>query len=101
MLLLVAVLSAAPIERDARVRVAIDLYESAELMKARDALLELVGAADLSRADHADVRAYLAASYLALADPASARLQMRELAREEPAARPSPARFGPDLIKLA
>ena len=101
MLLLVALLSLGAVERDARVSAAIDRYETGAIAKARDALIDLVDAPGLSDADRADVRAYLAACYLAQKDAASARLQLRQLAREQPNAKPSPAVFSPDLLKLA
>jgi hypothetical protein len=87
--------------RDARLTTAIDRYESAKFAAARDALLELVDAPGLSDEDRAETRTYLAACFLALKDRGSARLQLRELAREQPAAKPSPATFAPDVIALS
>jgi hypothetical protein len=98
-LLVLALLSAEP--RDARLGAAVAHYEAAEFAAAKDALIDLLDVPALSKRDHAEVRAYLAASYLALKDKKSAKLQLKELAQEQPDARPSPAKFGPDLMTLA
>src|SRR5436190_11819152 len=87
--------------RDSRLSHAIAVYEGAEFAAARDLLLELIDAPDLPLAERAEARSYAAAAYLALGDPASARLQLRALARERPEARPSPATFPPELLKIA
>lgn len=87
--------------RDARLEKALDHYDSARFADARDVLVELLEAPGLSVADRTEVRTYLAACYLSLGDKASARLQLRELARERPDSRPSPAAFTPDFIALS
>jgi hypothetical protein len=87
--------------RDGRLAAAVERYESARFTQARDALLELVDDGELSTADRIEARTYLAACYLALKDRGSARLQLRELARQHPEAMPSPASFTPELIALA
>ena len=87
--------------RDGRLAAAVERYESARFLAARDALIDLVDDGRLSTADRIEARTYLAACYLALKDRASARLQLRELARAHPEALPSPASFTPELIALA
>lgn len=87
--------------RDARLEKALDQYDSARFAEARDVLVDLLEAPGLTIADRTEVRTYLAACYLALGDKGSARLQLRELARERPDSRPSPAAFTPDFIALA
>lgn len=87
--------------RDGRLAAAVERYESARFVLARDALLELVDDGELSTADRIEARTYLAACYLALKDRGSARLQLRELARQHPEAMPSPASFTPELVALA
>ena len=87
--------------RDARLERALDHYDSARFADAREVLVDLLEAPGLTTADRTEVRTYLAACYLALGDKASARLQLRELARERPDARPSPAAFTPDFIALS
>lgn len=87
--------------REGRLAAAVERYESARFVAARDGLLELVDDGQLSTADRIDARTYLAACYLALKDRGSARLQLRELARAHPEAMPSPATFTPELIALA
>ncbi|MBL8954320.1 MAG: hypothetical protein JNK82_26315, partial [Myxococcaceae bacterium] len=87
--------------RDARLAAAIDRYETAKFTAARDALIELVDRPELEETERIDARTYLAACYLELRDRGSAKLQLRELARRFPGARPSPATFAPELISLA
>jgi hypothetical protein len=87
--------------RDARLEKALDHYDSARFAQARDVLVDLLEVPGLSVADRTEVRTYLAACYLALGDKGSAKLQLRELARERPDSRPSPAAFTPDFIALA
>ncbi len=87
--------------RDGRLAAAVERYESARFVQARDALLELVDDGELSTAERIEARTYLAACYLALKDRGSARLQLRELARQHPEAMPSPASFTPELVALA
>ena len=87
--------------RDARLEKALDHYDSARFADAREVLVDLLEAPGLTTADRTEVRTYLAACYLSLGDKASARLQLRELARERPDSRPSPAAFTPDFIALA
>ena len=87
--------------RDGRLAAAVERYESARFVAARDALIDLVDDGRLSTSDRIEARTYLAACYLALKDRASARLQLRELARAHPGAPPSPASFTPELIALA
>ena len=87
--------------RDARLGAAIDRYESAKFAGARDALIDLVDRPELPEPDRIDARTYLAACYLAVKDRGSAKLQLRELARRFPNAKPSPATFAPDMIALA
>ena len=86
---------------DARLAAAIDRYESARFAQARDRLIELIDAPRLSTEEQIAVRTYLAASYFALKDKGSARLQLKELARRHPGAKPSPATFAPEFIALA
>lgn len=87
--------------RDARLEGALDHYDSARFADARDVLVDLLETPGLSVADRTEVRTYLAACYLSLGDKSSAKLQLRELARERPDSRPSPAAFTPDFIALA
>ncbi len=84
-----------------RLTVAINLYEEARFTDAKNRLLELIQSPDLAAEDRAEVLTYLGACYLALKDRGSARLQLRTLAREQPAAKPSRARFGPEFVALA
>jgi len=86
---------------DARLSAAVVRYEEARFMDAKEKLLALLDVGEVSAEDRAEALSYLAACYLALNDRGSARLQLRTLAREQPGARPSRARFAPDLIALA
>ena len=86
--------------RDPRLDAAIEHYELANFGKARDALIELLEA-PLSADDKSVARTYLAATYFALGDKASARLQLRDLARETPSGKPAPLAFPSGFNALA
>ena len=84
-----------------RLAATIDLFQHADFARARDAAASIVEDGSLADGDRAEARIYLAASYHALGDVASARLHLMLLARQHPSARVDPVTFLPELVALA
>lgn len=76
-------------------------FDAADYAKARDALVPVVDQPTLPDPDREKARMFLAASYQALGDAASARAQLLQLARQFPQTRMDPGIFVPELVVLA
>lgn len=76
-------------------------FDAADYAKARDALVAIVDLPTLPDPDREKARMYLAASYQALGDVASARAQLLQLARQSPSTRMDPGIFVPELVVIA
>src|SRR5437868_9177086 len=86
--------------RDQRVLKAIDLFDRAEFTRAKDLLVTLVDAPQLSDEDRLQARVYLAASYYGLGDRASAKAQFLVLVRRYPRVELDPGLFLPEVVDL-
>jgi hypothetical protein len=86
--------------RDQRVLKAIDLFDRAEFTRAKDLLVTLVDAPQLSDEDRLQSRIYLAASYYGLGDRASAKAQFLVLVRRYPRVELDPGLFLPEVVDL-
>lgn len=98
--LLGLLLATAALAADERLDDAIELFNRAEFAKARDRLVGLSDAPNLSDASRQKALTYLAASYHALGDSASAKAQLKLLARRYPKAKVDPDTFLPEVIAL-
>jgi hypothetical protein len=92
--------SSALAARDQRVLKAIDLFDRAEFTRAKDLLVTLVDAPQLSDEDKLQSRIYLAASYYGLGDRASAKAQFLVLVRRYPRVELDPGLFLPEVVDL-
>src|SRR5512133_185589 len=92
--------SAAFAQPDLRVIQGIRYYEEGEFGKARDVLVTAVESPALTRNQRKRARIYLAASYFALDDLASAKGQFLALARTDPDTKIDPVMFVPELVAL-
>lgn len=98
--LLGLLLATAALAADERLDDAIELFNRAEFAKARDRLVGLADAPNLSDASRQKALTYLAASYHALGDSASAKAQLKLLARRYPKATVDPDTFLPEVLAL-
>ena len=98
---LVLLSSVASAAKSPKLKEAILLYDKTEFAKAKDRLVTMVDAPGLPEQDRADALIYLAASYHALGDVASAKAQLIRLARAFPGSRVDPGLFLPELVALA
>ena len=92
--------SAALAQSDLRVIQGMRFYGEGEFAKARDVLVTAVESPALSRTQRVRARIYLAASYYALNDMASAKGQFLALARSDPDTKIDPVMFVPELVAL-
>jgi hypothetical protein len=83
-----------------RIEDAIEQFNRAEFARARDLLVDLADSPEFSDAQRLTARMYLAASYHALGDLASAKAQLKLLARQQPKAKVDPDTFLPEVIAL-
>ena len=92
--------SSALAARDQRVLKAIGFFDRAEFTRAKDLLVTLVDAPQLSDEDRLQARIYLAASYYGLGDRASAKAQFLTLVRRYPRVELDPGLFLPEVVDL-
>jgi hypothetical protein len=92
--------SSALAARDQRVLKAIGYFDRAEFTRAKDLLVTLVDAPQLSDEDKLQSRIYLAASYYGLGDRASAKAQFLVLVRRYPRVELDPGLFLPEVVDL-
>jgi hypothetical protein len=100
-LLLLLLSASAHAAGDSRIERAIIYFQEADFLPAKDILLALVEAPELSEEERIRARSYLAASYYELGDEPAARQQLRLLALAHPSARLDPGVFLPELVALA
>ncbi len=91
---------AALAQSDLRVIEGMRFYWDGHFDKARDVLVTTVESPALTRAQRVRARTFLAASYYALNDLASAKGQFLALARSDPDTKIDPVQFVPELIAL-